>query len=340
VVIDPHEAMAVHGQRSITGMSNTTLTAIEGIRVGHAHHLNGPTGCTVILCPPGTVGGVDQRGGAPGTRETDLLRPLHMVEHVNAIVLAGGSAYGLDAASGVMRWLEERGIGHPVGVGVVPIVPAAIIFDLDLGDPKVRPDAALGYAACEAATADPVADGCVGAGAGAQVGRLMGGPFACKSGVGSAQIAIGDGLSVAALFVVNALGDVVDESGRILAGTRTPPDGAHFAGALNVLPALARMTGGGASNTVIGVVATDALLTKEEANKVAQMAQDGLARAVRPAHTMLDGDTIFALATGSAGRANVSVIGAFAAEAAAQAIRRAVQAATPLAGLPVGAEIG
>ncbi|GIV81533.1 MAG: peptidase S58 [Anaerolineae bacterium] len=321
-------------------MSNTTLTAIEGLRVGHAHNLNGLTGCTVILCPPGTVGGVDQRGGAPGTRETDLLHPQHLVEHVHAVLLAGGSAYGLDAASGVMRWLEERGIGFNVGVGVVPIVPAAILFDLDLGDPAARPDAAMGYAACQAASTDPVAEGCVGAGTGAQVGRLLGPAFACKSGLGSAALEIGDGLRVAALFAVNALGDVVDEDGTILAGTRQPPDGKQFAGALNVLPALARMTAASASNTVIGVVATNAALSKEEINKVAQMAHDGLARAIRPAHTMLDGDTIFALATGSAGRANVSVIGAFAAEVTAQAIRRAARAATPLGGLPDGASVG
>lgn len=321
-------------------MANNTLTAIEGLRVGHAHDLDGLTGCTVILCPPGTVAGVDQRGGAPGTRETDLLRPLHLVEHVHAIVLAGGSAYGLDAASGVMRWLEERGIGFNVGVGVVPVVPAAILFDLDLGNPAARPDAAMGYAACQAASAEPVAEGCVGAGTGAQVGRLLGPAFACKSGLGTAALEIGDGLRVAALFAVNALGDVVDEDGAILAGTRQPPDGERFAGALTVLPALARMNTGGASNTVIGVVATNAALSKEEANKVAQMAHDGLARAIRPAHTMLDGDTIFALATGSAGRANVSVIGAFAAEAAAQAIRRAAQMATSLGGLPNGASVG
>ncbi|MBN1679222.1 MAG: P1 family peptidase [Anaerolineae bacterium] len=320
-------------------MSNHTITAIDGIRVGHAHALDGPTGCTVILCPPNTVGGVDQRGGAPGTRETDLLRPLHMVEHVHAVMLAGGSAYGLDAAGGVMRWLEEQGTGFDTGAGIVPIVPAAIIFDLDVGDPAKRPDAAMGYAACQAAVSDPVEEGCVGAGAGARVGGLTGPALACKSGLGSAVIEVGDGLRVGALFVVNALGDVIDEDGAILAGSRMPPDGAQFAGAMNVLPALARMQTGGGTNTVVGVVTTNAQLSKEETNKVAQMAQDGLARAVRPAHTMLDGDTVFALATGSAGPANVSVIGAFAAEAAVQAIRRAVRAAVPMAGLPDGASV-
>lgn len=319
-------------------MNNQTITAIDGIQVGHAHYLNGPTGCSVILCPSNTVGGVDQRGGAPGTRETDLLRPMHLVEHVHAVLLAGGSAYGLDAASGVMRYLEEKGIGVDVGVGVVPIVPAAIIFDLDLGDPAVRPDASMGYAACQAASNAPVDEGSVGAGAGAQVGRLMGPQFTCKGGIGTAAVEIADGLIVGALLVVNALGDVIDAEDRILAGTRQPPEGNTFANAMTLLPALARQSMGG-GHTVIGVVATNAMLTKEETNKVAQMAQDGIARAIRPAHMMFDGDTMFALATGSAGRANVSVIGAFAAEVTAQAIRRAVQAAQPLAGCPAGSSI-
>lgn len=319
---------------------NHTITAIDGICVGHAHNLDGPTGCTVLLCPENTVGGVDQRGGAPGTRETDLLRPLHTVQHVNAVLLTGGSAYGLDAAGGVMRYLEEREIGYRVGTGVVPIVPGAVIFDLDLGDPAIRPDAAMGYGACESASDDPVTEGCVGAGVGARVGGLTGPGLYCKSGIGSALVEIGDGLRVAALFVVNAVGDVVGEDGAILAGSRTPPDGDQFANAMSVLPAMARRNaGGGGANTVIGVVATNAALNKDEANKVAQMAQDGLARAVRPAHTMHDGDTVFALATGTAGPANVNVIGAFAAEVTAQAIRRGVQAATTLAGLPTGAAI-
>ncbi len=323
-------------------MTNHTLSAIEGFRVGHAHNLAGPTGCTVVLCPPGTVGGVDQRGGAPGTRETDLLRPLHLVQHVHAVLLGGGSAYGLDAAAGVMRWLEERQTGFDVGVGVVPIVPAAILFDLDLGDPLIRPDAAMGYAACEAATQAPVAEGCVGAGAGARVGGIMGTAFTCKSGVGSALVELEGGFQVGALVAVNAVGDVVDETGTILAGARAQPDGDRFVGLLNVLPRLIALPTSPDSyhgSTVIGVVATNARLTKEEANKVAQMAQDGLARAIRPAHTMMDGDTLFALASGANGPANASVIGAFAAEVTATAIRRAVQTATPLAGLPVGREI-
>ncbi len=323
-------------------MNNQTLTALEGFRVGHAQNLDGPTGCTVVLCPPGTVGGVDQRGGAPGTRETDLLRPLHLVEHVHAVLLTGGSAYGLDAAGGVMRYLEAAGIGFQVSTGVVPIVPAAVIFDLDIGNPAIRPDAAMGHAACQAASDAPAAEGCVGAGTGARVGMYMGAAFACKSGVGSALIDLGNGLKVAALMVVNALGDIVDAQGAILAGMRQPPEGDRFVGAINLMRQMAATpppspTAG--SNTIVGVVATNARLTKMQANKVAQMAQDGLARAVCPAHTMYDGDTIFALASGTHGPADVSVIGAFAAEATAQAIRRAVQTATPLAGLPVGASI-
>jgi L-aminopeptidase/D-esterase-like protein len=320
-------------------MNNQTLTAIQGLRVGHAHDLaNGVTGCTVILCPPNAVGGVDQRGGAPGTRETDLLRPMHLVEHVHAILLSGGSAYGLDAATGIMRYLEEQGAGFPTRAGiVVPIVPAAIIFDLDVGSPAIRPDAAMGYAACLAATAEPVAEGCFGAGAGARVGGIAGIPFACKSGIGSALLELEGGLQAAALMVVNAVGDVVAEGGAILAGARQPPEGKQFAGSLNLLRQLAIAPP--PSNTVIGVVATNATLTKEEANKVAQMAHDGLARAVRPAHTLFDGDTIFALATGTAGQANASLIGALAAEVTAEAIRRAVEQATPLAGLPIGRQI-
>lgn len=319
-------------------MTNNTITALSGIRVGHAHDLDGLTGCTIIACPPDTIGGVDQRGGAPGTRETDLLRPMHMVEHVHAIVLTGGSAYGLDAASGVMRYLEEQGVGIDVGVGIVPIVTAAVIFDLDVGSPTARPDAAMGYTACQSLSDQPVAEGCVGAGTGAQVGRVMGADLTCKSGVGSVVLDLGDGLQVGALFVVNALGDVRDETGTILAGVRQPPDGDQFANAMTVLPSMARLDMRG-SNTVLGVVATSAQLTKEETNKVAQMAHDGLARAIHPAHTMLDGDTIFALSTGAAGPANVSVIGAFAAEAAAQSIRRAVQAATALGDIPAGSAI-
>jgi L-aminopeptidase/D-esterase-like protein len=313
---------------------NNTLTDVPGIRVGHATHLEAVTGCTVVLCPDGTVGGVDQRGGAPGTRETDLLRPMHQVEVVNGVTLAGGSAYGLAAADGVMRYLEEQGIGYKARSGdIVPIVPAAIVFDLGIGSAKVRPDAAMGYAACESASAAPVAQGSVGAGTGCVVGAMLGNEFATKGGIGSASLDLGDGLIVAALMAVNAVGDVVDETGQIIAGVRQPPAGQSFAGVLNMMKMMARMTEPpGRENTVIGVVATNAKLNKEQVNKVAQMAQDGVAQATRPAHTMFDGDTIFALATGEI-PANVSVIGAFAAEMVAQAIRQAVRTATSLGGV-------
>jgi L-aminopeptidase/D-esterase-like protein len=313
---------------------NDTITAVPGLRVGHAHDTEALTGCTVILCESGAVGGVDQRGGAPGTRETDLLRPLHMVEKVHAVLLAGGSAFGLDAATGVMRYLEEGGFGYDTAVARVPIVPAAILFDLALGRPDVRPDAAMGYQACLNASAESVVEGCVGAGMGATVGKMMGMSLAVKSGVGSASLSLPNGLVVGALAVVNALGDVVDPgTGRILAGTRSPdPAAGPFADAMAVLHMLAARPPLG-SNTTIGVVATNALLTKEQANWVAQMAQDGLARAIRPAHTLYDGDTIFALSTGDLG-VDFNVVGALAAEVFAQAVVRAVQAAEPAGGLP------
>lgn len=311
---------------------NGTLTDVVGISVGHTTHIEGATGCTVVLCPPNTVGGVDQRGGGPGTRETDSLRPTRGMEQVNAIMLAGGSAYGLSAADGVMRYLEEHEIGYRVGTEyLVPIVPGAIVFDLPLGKPGIRPDADMGYAACAAATTEAVQQGTVGAGTGCRVGGMLGNALATKGGVGSASIDLGDGLIVAALMVVNAVGDVVDEQGQIIAGLRQ--EGGGFQGMLNVLKNIARMPETpGRENTVIGVVATNARLSKAHVNKVAEMAQDGIAQAVRPAHTMYDGDTIFALATGEIA-ANVSVIGAFAAEVTAMAIRNAIRTATSLHGV-------
>jgi L-aminopeptidase/D-esterase-like protein len=316
-------------------MMNQTLTDVPGVRVGHQTHLEGATGCTVVLCPPGTVGGVDQRGGAPGTRETDLLRPMHLVETVNAIVLSGGSAYGLATADGVMRYLEEQQTGFEAGGGfLVPIVPAAILYDLDIGTPGIRPDAVMGYAAAASASTEPVAQGSVGAGAGCRIGMMMGSEFATKGGIGSASIDLGDGLVVAALVAVNAFGDIMDERGAIIAGLRQPPDGSTFAGMMNVMRSMVGMVDMPRSreNTVIGVVATNARLTKEGANKIAQMAHDGLARAVRPAHTLFDGDILFTLATGQI-PANVNAIGAFATEAVAEAIRNGVRHATSLAGV-------
>lgn len=306
---------------------NNTITAINGIRVGHTTSEAGMTGCTVILCPPNTIGGVDQRGGAPGTRETDLLRPMHLVQQVHAIALSGGSAYGLSVADGVMRYCEEQGIGYPVPPFVVPIVPTAILMDLYMGDPTIRPNADMGYQACLSASSEPVVSGNIGAGMGCRIGGLFGNPSATKGGLGSSLIHIDDELMVGALVAVNAVGDVVDETGQTIAGIRNP-DGS-FMGMLNAMRGMARMTPPDSSNTVIGTVVTNAKLTKEGVNKIAQMAQDGLAQAIRPAHTMFDGDTIFGLATGEI-EANVSVVGAFAAEAMAQAIRNAVKSAKTL----------
>ena len=319
-----------------------SITRVPGIKVGHAQDDAALTGCTVILCEHGAVGGVDQRGGAPGTRETDLLRPMHLVQQVHAVLLTGGSAFGLAAADGVVRWLEERGRGFDAGAARVPIVPAAVLFDLDLGRADVRPTPDMGYAACQAASGGPVAEGCVGAGAGARVGLVNGVSRATKGGLGTASLELGGGLVVGAVFAANCFGDVVDPAtGRIVAGAREVR-GEGFADTLQVLKGQAgqpMQRFAAAGNTIVGVVATNAALGKEEANKVAQMAQDGLARVVRPAHTMFDGDTIFSLSTGD-WKADVTLVGAYAAEVTAQAILRAVLAATPAGGLPAARDLG
>lgn len=312
-----------------------SITDVAGIKVGHFTDSRRPTGCTVILTEEGAVAGVDVRGAAPGTRETDLLNPLNSVQQVHAIMLSGGSAFGLDTATGAMRYLEERGIGFNVGVAHVPIVPAAILFDLGVGDAKIRPDAEAGYKACKAATTSPPAEGNVGAGAGATVGKLFGMMRAMKSGIGTSCIKIG-GVAVGAIVAVNAVGDVFDPAtGKVIAGARTK-DGKSL---MNSMAALLRgeplppMLAGAA--TTIGVVATDVALTKVQASKVAQMAHDGLARTINPVHTAYDGDTIFALSTSkSSKQTNVTLIGALAAEAMAQAVVRAVRAAKGLPGLP------
>ena len=323
------------------------ITDVPGIRVGHAQDDEALTGCTVVLCEGGAVAGADQRGGAPGTRETDLLRPMHLVQRVHAVLLAGGSAFGLEAATGVVRYLEERQVGFDVRVARVPIVPAAILFDLEVGQAGVRPDAEMGYRACmnaSKASAEPPAEGNVGAGTGATVGKILGMGQAMKGGLGTASIAVGNGLVVGAIVAVNAFGDVVDPTtGEIVAGTRCADVGplhigapGYFADTLHIMRGLVGRTTlaiARRGHTVIGVVASNARLDKEETNKVAQMAHDGLARAIRPAHTMLDGDTLFALSTGRR-RADVNIIGAFAAEAVTLAILRAVRAARPVAGLP------
>jgi len=316
------------------------LTAVAGLKVGHHTLDTRPTGCTVVLAEGGAVAGVDVRGSAPGTRETDLLNPINLVDQVHAIVLAGGSAFGLDAASGVMRYLDERKIGFPTSNGVVPIVPAAILFDLGVGDPKVRPGPDCGAAAAGRASTGPVDEGNVGAGAGATIGKMMGMERAMKGGIGTAAITLPDGLVVAALVAVNAYGDVIDPAtGRVVAGVRTA-DGRGLADARVLL-----RTGAGGKRPIgesstIGVVATNAKLTKTQATKVAQMAHDGLARSITPVHSLADGDTLFALATGTLdGEANVSRIGALAAEAVADAVLRAVRAARGLPGLPAARDI-
>jgi len=319
-----------------------SLTAIPGIKVGHVTDINALTGCTVILCPQGAVGGVEVRGGAPGTRETDLLRPLYLIEKVHAILLTGGSAYGLAAADGVMQYLEEQRVGLDVGVTKVPLVPSAVIFDLWIGDWQVRPDAKMGYQACVLANEQPVAEGNVGAGTGATVGKLFGPQYAMKSGLGCATINLDGGLIVAALIVVNAFGDIIDDrQGIILAGARDP---AHPDKLLNTAENLLKnpsanvFSGPNFSNTTIGVVATNACLTKEQANKMAQFAQDGLSRVISPSHTMLDGDTVFILATGEI-KINLQTLAVATYRAVVEAVKRAVIKAEKVAGIPAARDI-
>ena len=322
---------------------NNSLTSLQGILVGHYTDDKRPTGCTVVLCAQGAVAGVDVRGAAPGTRDTDALSPSNTVQEVHGVLLTGGSAYGLDAAGGVMRWLEERGHGFPVGPAIVPIVPAAVIFDLWVDDfsktrpvstqnPRIRPDAQAGYLACQAANSEPVQQGNVGAGAGATLGKLNGPDCAMKGGIGSASLCV-HGVTVAALVVCNALGDVVDpQTGKLLAGARVSADSRDL---LDIVKAqlnghsISKPQAG--SNTTIGVVATDAVLTKPQAHRLAQVAHDGLARSIRPVHTPMDGDTLFALGTGTSGQAaDMMLLSTLAAEVTAMAVVNAVRAAKDL----------
>jgi L-aminopeptidase/D-esterase-like protein len=311
------------------------ITAIPGLRVGHWTNRRAATGCTVVLCEAGAVAAVDVRGGAPGTRETDVLRPGNLVERIHAVLLSGGSAFGLDAAAGVMRYLEEQGVGFPTPGGLVPIVVAAVLYDLSIGRSDVRPDAAAGYAACRAAKGGRIAQGSAGAGSGATVGKALGMERAVKGGIGSASEGATGDVVVGALVAVNCFGEVVDPaSGRILAGPRDEKGG--FLSTLDILrrrPPAA--LSGGFTNSTIGVVATNARLTREQAYRLAVMAHDGLSRAVRPAHTPVDGDVFFSLATGAT-EASVDLItlGALAARAVERAILRAVTEARGLAGVP------
>jgi len=317
------------------------------VKVGHATNSKALTGCTVVLVEEGAVGGVDIRGSAPGSRETEVLRPGCRVEKVHGVLLTGGSAFGLDAAGGVMAWLEERGVGFETRAGCVPIVPAAVLFDLAIGDPRVRPDKAMGYEACENAKSGNVAEGNVGAGTGATVskisGTISGSGFRIKSGIGAWWEDLGGGLTVAAIVAVNAIGDVLDEDGRVITGPRDPATG-KIVSTMSIWKqeVFESYAGGKDSaliqNTTLAVVITSARLTKEETNKVAQMANAGLARCIEPIHTMYDGDTTFALATGRVA-ADVNFVGAVAARVLETAVRRAVRAARPVAGVPACQEI-
>jgi L-aminopeptidase/D-esterase-like protein len=314
------------------------ITDVSGVKVGHYTDKKAATGCTVVLCETGAVAGVDVSGSSPGTRETDLLRPGNSVEMVQAIVLSGGSAFGLDAATGVMQYLEERGFGYETSAGRVPIVPAAIIFDLNIGDSRIRPGASEGYQACLAAADTEVLEGCVGAGTGATVGKILGMGKAVKSGLGTASQKIPGDVVVAALVVVNAVGDVIEPgTGRILAGPRES-DESGFLSTSELLKGQLKEAIP-PPNTVIGVVATDARLSKVQASKLARVAQVGIARTIDPCHTMYDGDVLFAVSTGHDKEADINVLGAVAAEVVAEAIIRAIRKAETLAGLPAAKEV-
>src|SRR5579883_1326151 len=313
------------------------ITDVDGLKVGHFTETRRPTGCTVILYERGAVAGVDVRGSAPGTRETDLLKPTNLVDKVNAIVLSGGSAFGLDSATGVMRYLEEHDAGYPTAAGKVPIVPAAILYDLNVGDAKIRPNADAGYKACMNAKTGPIEEGSVGAGAGATVGK-MGGGKPMKGGIGTSSIKLPNGLVVGAIVAVNCVGDVIDpKTGKIVAGARTA-DGKSF---LNIMQTL--RSGRGVvqpnappgQNTTIGVVATNARFDKTQMTKIAEMAHDGMARAINPTHTPSDGDTLLSMSTGTVtANANLTAIGALAAEMVSEAILRAVMKAKSVPGYP------
>ena len=304
------------------------ITFVAGLEVGHFTDPRRPTGCTVVIAREGAVAGVDVRGAAPGTRETDLLAPTNLVDRVHGIVLAGGSAWGLEAATGAVRWLEEQGVGMPVGPARLPIVPAAVLFDLLVGDSAIRPDAQAGYRACQAASPLAPAEGNVGAGAGAVVGKIFGIGRAMKGGIGWASVTV-DGVTVSALIACNALGDVIDPD------TAQPIAGARSVDGKRLLDSRRALLAGDApkpliagTNTTIGVIATDALVTKAQATRLAQMGHDGLARSINPVHTMSDGDTLFALGTGASGkRLGMMTLGTMAAEATARAVVRAVRAA-------------
>ena len=304
------------------------ITDVPGIEVGHFTDERRPTGCTVVIAREGAVAGVDVRGAAPGTRETDLLAPTNLVDKVHGILLAGGSAWGLDAATGVVRWLEEQGVGLDVRYARLPLVPAAVLFDLVVGDARIRPDAHAGYEACKAASTRAPAEGNVGAGSGAAVGKIFGIDRAMKGGIGTASITV-DGVTVGAIIAVNALGDVVDpQTGKPIAGARTKGGKSLVDSRRAILKGDAPKPLLAGTNTTIGVIATDAPITKAQATRLATMAHDGLARSINPVHTMSDGDTLFAIGTGRAKSSpGMMVLGTMAAEVTARAVVRAVRAA-------------
>jgi L-aminopeptidase/D-esterase-like protein len=323
-----------------------SITDVDHIQVGHAQDMEALTGCTVILCPRGAVAGISQRGGAPGTRETDLLRPNHLVEKVHAILLSGGSAFGLDAAGGVMKYLEEKKVGYKTGAALVPIVPAAILYDLAIGNASVRPDAAMGYQACLNAAREKPEEGNIGAGTGATVGKIFGMQSAMKSGIGTSSREIGGGVVIGAIAAVNAFGDVLDYHDRkIVAGARTnqkhpqSKSNIQFANTLDVLGSMVGrgiMSFASKQNTIIGIIATNAKLDKSSASKFAESASDGISLTVQPAFSMFDGDTIFGLSTGSK-QIDINILCAFASLVFADAILNAVRAAKPAGGLPAPA---
>jgi L-aminopeptidase/D-esterase-like protein len=313
-------------------MQEIEFRQIEGIKLGHAQDLEAATGCTVIISEEGATAGVDVRGGAPGTRETDLLNPMNMVQKIHAVLLAGGSAFGLDAASGVMQFLEERGIGFDVQVAKVPLVCGAVLFDLALGDSRVRPDGAMGYRACRAAYDGDSGQGNTGAGAGAAVGKIFGMSRAMKSGLGTFAVQAGD-LKIGAVVAVNALGDIIDpETGERLAGTLNEDLTRLADTEESLINSCSKDKDFFRGNTTIGVVVSNAALTKDQASKMASMAHDGYARSIRPAHTMFDGDTIFAMATGRI-EADFTLAGLLAARVVERAVVAAVKNASTLCGL-------
>jgi L-aminopeptidase/D-esterase-like protein len=323
---------------------NESITAVSGITAGHWTDSESPTGCTVVLCPPeGAIASCDVRGGAPATRNTDLLLPGHLVQRIHAVLLTGGSEFGHDAGAGVVRWLRERGRGFPSPTGILPVVSGAVIFDRSIGDPERWPGADAGYAACEAASSNPVNEGSAGVGTGATVGKALQIERATKGGVGSAVERTASGIVIGVLVAVNCWGEVSDpDTGKVIAGPRGEKPGTYASTleAMRAAPPLAPfLTAAATENTTLGVVATDAVLTKEDAHRLAIMAQAGLARVIRPAHSPVDGDTMFTLASGrNSEQTDLLQLGTLAARAVERAIVRAVTSATGVAGVPSAGE--